>query len=142
VPAHRRIATVDVSAHRASLVVALQTLLMCGVRDFDADPGVAAHAKRMLATAAALDYVLMLATDAAGTRIPPDDAARAMRAGIARAVDDSIVLLRVILACDGIAARTFVREGVRTLHAAIDAESLASDDRRFAMIALASYADV
>jgi hypothetical protein len=127
--------------HRSSLVVALQTLLMCGIRDFDSRPAVAALAKRMLATAAALDYVLMLATDVAGTRIPRDDAARAMRDGIARAVDDSIVLLRAILAGENAAARSFVRAAMHTLRDAVDMESLANDERSFAMIALASDAD-
>lgn len=113
---------------------------MRGIRDFDSDPGVAAQASRILATAAALDYVLMLATGAAGTRISSEDAGRAMREGIARAVDDGLLLLRAVLASDDAAARAFVREGVRTLRAAIDVESLASNDRRFAMIVLTSDA--
>ena len=37
----------------------------------------------MLATAASLDYVLMLVTDTAGTRIPENDAQRAIRDGLA-----------------------------------------------------------
>jgi hypothetical protein len=128
------------SVQRASFVVALQALLMRGVRDFNTESRVAAQASRMLATAAALDYVLMLATGAAGTRISSEDAERAMRDGLARAIDDGVVLMWAVLARDDAAARAFVREGVRTLRAAIDAESLASNDRRFAMIALASDA--
>ncbi len=123
-------------ADRALIVVALQALLMGGVRNFQADPGVAAQSHRVLATAASLDYVLMLTTDSAGTRIPAEDARRAIREGFARAVDDALVLLRVLTARGDADARSFAREGLRTVRAAIEAEALANDDRRFALIAL------
>lgn len=124
--------------NRPLIVVALQALLMGGVRNFSDMDGVAVHTHRLLATAASLDYVLMLATDSAGTRIPPDDARRAMQAGFARAVDDGFVLLRVLAQADDAAARTFAREGLATLRAAIDGESLGDDERTFALIALAT----
>ncbi len=113
---------------------------MSGVRMFGADAGVAAQTHRVLATAASLDYVLMLATDSAGTRIPADDAQRAIRDGFARAIDDSLALLRAIVSRDDAQARGFARDGVRTVRAAIDAESLADDDRLFALIALGADA--
>ncbi|GAC1411505.1 MAG: hypothetical protein NVSMB64_21360 [Candidatus Velthaea sp.] len=125
-------------ADRGLLVVALQALLMGGVRSFGDDPAVAACTQRTLATAAALDYVLMLATDTAGVRIAHDDAERAMRDGFARAVDDGIALVRAIASIGEPDAGAFAREGLRTLRSAIDGESLADDTRTFAMIALAT----
>jgi hypothetical protein len=76
-----------------------------------------------LASAAALDYVLMLATQTAD--------------GIARAVDDALLLLRAIAASNDRRVHAFVRDGVRTLQTAIAAENLAGDKRRFALLALA-----
>src|SRR5579875_2184791 len=102
-------------AARAELVVALQRALMRAAGDFGKEPAVAAHAGRVLAAAAALDYVLMLARGDAGVRIPAEDAERAMHDGIARAVDE---LIRI--------------------GGALSAEGLGGDDRRFAVIALAN----
>jgi hypothetical protein len=127
-----------VGADRALSVVALQALLMSGVRNYSDLGGVAGQTHRLLATAASLDYVLMLATDAAGTRIPPSDAQRAIREGFARAIDDALLLLGAIVQHDDAAAHLFARDGLRTVRRAIQAESLADDDRTFAMIALAT----
>jgi hypothetical protein len=80
----------------------------------------------------------MLATDSAGTRIAADDAQRAMREGLTRAVDDALALLRALAAVPGPAARTFARDGLRTVRSAIETEGLGDDERRFALIALAS----
>jgi hypothetical protein len=126
-----------VGVNRALNVVALQALLMSGVRNYRDYPDVAAQSHRVLATAASLDYVLMLATDSAGTRIPPDDAQRAIREGMSRAIDDALLLLRAIVQVNDIDARAFTREGLRTVRAAIDVEELADDQRSFALIALA-----
>ncbi len=124
---------------RALSVVALQTLLMSGIRDYGDHEAVAAHTHRLLATAASLDYVLMLATDSVGTRIPQDDARRAIHDGFARAVDDALLLLRSIVSTNNDEeTRVFARDGVRTVRAAIDAEALADDHRAFALIALAT----
>lgn len=123
---------------RALSVVALQALLMNGVRNYRADAAVAAQIERALATAASLDYVLMLATDSAGTRLPADDVRRAIRDGFARAVDDALPFLRAVAQVDDAAARSFVREGLRIVRSAIEAEALADDDRTFALIALAA----
>lgn len=123
--------------NRALNVVALQALLMSGVRNYRDYPDVAAQSHRVLASAASLDYVLMLATDSAGTRIPADDAQRAIREGMSRAIDDALLLLRAIVQVNDIDARAFTREGLRTVRAAIDVEELADDKRSFALIALA-----
>lgn len=111
---------------------------MSGVRSYRAHAAVADQSHRFLATAASLDYVLMLATDSAGTRIATDDAQRAMREGMTRAVDDVLLLLRAVAAVPGAEARAFAREGLRTVRSAIDMEGLGDDERRFALIALAS----
>ena len=124
---------------RALIAVALQGLLMAGVRDYRDRPAVGAHSHRLLATAASLDYVLMLARDSAGTRIAPDDARRAMHDGFARAVDDALVLLRAV--ADDPAARAYVHEGLTVIRAAVDVERLADDRRSFALIALAADVD-
>jgi hypothetical protein len=126
-----------VGVNRALNVVALQALLMSGVRNYRDYPDVAAQSHRVLASAASLDYVLMLATDSAGTRIPADDAQRAIREGMSRAIDDALLLLRAIVQVNDIDARAFTREGLRTVRAAIDVEELADDKRSFALIALA-----
>lgn len=127
-------------ADRALIAVGLQSLLMTGIRNYAADPAVATLTHRVLATAASLDYVLMLATDTAGTRIPPDDAARAIHDGFTRAVDDGLGLLRAIVRLDESQAGSFVKDGLRTLRAAIEVEALADDERRFALIVLATEA--
>jgi hypothetical protein len=80
----------------------------------------------------------MLATQTAHAPIPAPEADRAIRDGIARAVDDALVLLRAIAAINDGAARSFVRSGVTTVRAAMAAESIAGDERRFALIALAA----
>lgn len=121
-------------AERADVVVALQALLMIGVRSYGDDPAVAPLAQRVLATAAALDYVLALARGATGARIPPTDAERAMREGITRAVDDGLALGAAIGRLDG--GRDFARQAARTLRIAIESEQLGDDGRRFALIAL------
>ncbi len=123
---------------RALNVVALQALLMSGVRDYRELDGVTSHTHRALATAASLDYVLMLATETAGTRIPAADAQRAIRDGFARAIDDALVLLSAIAQRKDARARAFARDGLRTVRGAIAAESLADDERAFTLIALAS----
>lgn len=125
-------------ADRALIVVELQTLLMSGIRNYREHDEVVGQTHRLLATAASLDYVLMLVTDSAGTRIPADDARRAIREGMARAVDDALVLLRAMIGVEAAGARAFARDGLRTVRSAIDAEALANDERTFAMIALAS----
>jgi hypothetical protein len=125
-----------VGVDRALSVVALQALLMSGVRNYRDHTVVAAQTHRILATAASLDYVLMLATGSAGTRIPADDAQRAIHDGFGRAVDDALLLLRAILRVDDAEARAFAREGLRNVRAAIEAEALANDERTFAVIAL------
>ncbi len=125
-------------ANRALIVVALQSLLMTGVRNYRAQFSVAPLTHRVLATAASLDYVLMLTTDSAGTRISAGDAKRAIHEGFARAIDDGLSLLRAIVAVGDNDARGFVRAGLRTLRSAIEAEALADDQRTFAMITLAT----
>jgi hypothetical protein len=127
-----------VGADRALIAVALQSLLMTGVRDYGDDAAVAAQTDRFLATAASLDYVLMLATGSAGTGVPPEDARRAIHAGFARALDDGLGLLQAIVRLDRTGARAFVREALRTLRSALDTEALGDDDRTFALIALAT----
>jgi hypothetical protein len=127
-----------VGVDRAVSVVALQGLLMTGVRDFGEHAGVRAQTHRLLATAASLDYVLMLATGSAGTRIAPADAQRAIRAGLARAVDDALLLLGALALVDDGQTRTFAREGMRTVRSTIASEELTEDDRTFALIALAT----
>lgn len=118
-------------------VVDLQALLMGGVRQYRAQAEVARQAPQLLASAAALDYVLMLATHTAGTPVPAAQAERAIRDGVARAVDDALQLLRAIADTKESAARAFVRDGLPTLRKAIEAQALADDERRFALIALA-----
>ncbi len=113
---------------------------MGGVRAYGSTADVASQTHRVLATAASLDYVLMLASDMAGTRIPPDDARRAIHDGFARAVDDGLSLLRAIVDLDDAVARDFVRQSLSVLRSAIDAEALADDERSFAMIVLATAA--
>jgi NADH:ubiquinone oxidoreductase subunit 6 (subunit J) len=64
-------------------VVGLHALLMSGVRDFRELAGVARYESQVLASAAALDYVLMLTTQTANTPIPAAQAEQAIRDGIA-----------------------------------------------------------
>ncbi len=123
-------------AARTQVVIDLQASLMRAVGEFGADAGFAPLKERTLATAAALDYVLMLASGAAGTRILERDAERAIHDGCARAVDDLIAAAAAISAIGSPRARVFTREAARSLNAAIAAEGLATDARRFALIAL------
>lgn len=125
-------------AARAELVVALQGALMRAASGFGAEPAVAPHAGRVLAAAAALDYVLMLARGDAGVRIPAEDAERAMRDGITRAVDELIRIAGAIATLGSADARAFAHEVARTIGDALAAEGLGGDDRRFAVIALAN----
>jgi hypothetical protein len=111
---------------------------MRAAREFGDDDRFAPQTPRVLATAAALDYVLMLATGTAGTRIPHDDAERAMREGIARAVDDLLASAATIGALETTEAKEFARETARTLREVVRSEGLESDERRFALIALAN----
>jgi hypothetical protein len=125
-------------ADRALLVVALQTLLMGGVRNYGEDEVVAQQTPRALASAAALDYVLMLATETAGVRIAHDDAERAIHEGFIRAVDDGMRLIRAVAGTGDPDAIAFAREALRTFRAAMDAENINDDERRFTLIALAA----
>jgi hypothetical protein len=127
-----------VGADRTQLVVELQRTLMRAVADFGEDPAFAAHKARVLATAAALDYVLMLVTGSAGTRIPVGDAERAIREGITRGVDDLLALAKAIAAIGTPPAIAFARESARVLVTITRAEGLTNDERTFAMIALAN----
>ncbi|HEY4440633.1 MAG TPA: hypothetical protein VGN14_09260 [Candidatus Elarobacter sp.] len=119
-------------------MIALQSALMRAVGEFGADPRFAPLRERVLATAAALDYVLMLVSGAAGTRILERDAERAIRDGIARAVDDLIAAATAIAKIGTPKARAFARETAKALHDAVHAEHLATEERRFALIALAN----
>jgi hypothetical protein len=127
-----------VGADRALNVVALQALLMRGVRNYRGLAAVGGQAGRLLATAAALDYVLMLASETAGTPIPAQQAQSAMRAGMTRAIDDALLLLRSLAGVDDPDARAFARAGLDTVRSVIGAEGLSDDDRTFALIALAT----
>jgi hypothetical protein len=127
-----------VGAARAQLIVALQAALMRAVGEFGDAEGFEPHRARVLATAAALDYVLMLATGTTGVRIPERDAERAMRDGIARAVDDLIVVATTIGRSGRPGAAAFAREAAKSLRAIVREEALESDERSFAVIALAN----
>jgi hypothetical protein len=127
-----------VGADRPQLVVDLQRTLMRAVAEFGDDPAFTAHKSRVLATAAALDYVLMLVSGSAGARIPADDAERAIREGIVRGVDDLIAVARAVAVIGSPAACAFARRSAKTLLAITRAEDLANDERTFALIALAN----
>jgi hypothetical protein len=123
---------------RARLIVALQAALLRAAGEFGDDETIDAQRSRLLATAAALDYVLMLATGTAGVRIPVRDAERAMHEGITRGVDDLIVAAGAIAEIGTPAATTFAREVATSLREILREENLASDQRSFAVIALAN----
>jgi hypothetical protein len=125
-------------AERARLVVALQAALLRAAADFGEHEKLAPHQPRLLATAAGLDYVLMLATGTAGVRIPERDAERAMREGITRGVDDLILAAGAIAQIATPPASAFARGSAKSLHEILRAEDLASDARSFAVIALAN----
>jgi len=119
-------------------VIALQGSLMRAVGEFGGDPRVVPLRERALATAAALDYVLMLVSGAAGTPIVERDAEGAIHDGVARAVDDLIAAGTAIAKIGTPKARTFARGAAKSLNDAVHAEGLATDERRFALIALAN----
>jgi hypothetical protein len=121
---------------RTQVVIDLQATLMRAVGEFGGEARFAPLKERTLATAAALDYVLMLASGAAGTRILERDAERAIHDGFVRAVDDLIAAATAISAVGSARARVFAREAARSVNAAITAEGIATDARRFALIAL------
>ena len=123
-------------AHRPQIVVDLQSALMRAVGDFGGDDRFAPSTNRALAAAAALDYVLMLATGTAGVRIAHDDAERAIREGIARAADELLAVSTIVAALGTPAAHDFVRQSARMLGAILREEQLETDERRFALIAL------
>jgi hypothetical protein len=125
-------------AERADVVVTLQTALLRAVAGFGEDERFEPHKSRVLATAAALDYVLMLATGTTGVRIPERDAERAIRDGIARAVDDLIAVGAVIAEIGTSDATAFARGTARTLRVVLRDEHLVNDARSFALIALAN----
>jgi hypothetical protein len=127
-----------VGPQRAQLVVALQAALMRAVGEFGEADGVEPLRARVLATAAALDYVLMLATGATGVRIPERDAERAIRDGIARGVDDLILVATAIGRGGTPAAAAFARDAAKPVRALVREEGLESDARSFAVIALAN----
>ncbi len=125
-------------AERSDVVVALQTALLRAVAGFGEDERFEPHKSRVLATAAALDYVLMLATGTTGVRIPERDAERAIHEGITRAVDDLIASATTIAQSRTPAAIAFARETAVPLRRVLREETLASDERSFAVIALAN----
>jgi len=125
-------------AERADHVVALQAALLRAAGEFGAGAAFDDLRPRVLATAAALDYVLMLARGAAGARIPERDAERAMHEGLARAVDDLIAAATAIASSGAPGAAAFARETAQSLLRVLREESLDGDERRFAVIALAN----
>jgi hypothetical protein len=127
-----------VGTDRAQLVVALQTALLRAVAEFGDDESFEPHRPRVLATAAALDYVLMLATGTTGVRIPARDAERAIHEGMARAVDDLIAAATTIGRIGTPPAIVFSRDAAASLRAILRGEQLETDDRSFAVIALAN----
>ena len=125
-------------AERPDVVVALQSALLRAVGAFGDDEHFEPHKARVLATAAALDYVLMLATGTAGVRIPERDAERAIREGIARAVDDLMAAAAAVAEIGSPDAIAFARGTARTLRSVLRDENLTTDARSFALIALAN----
>ncbi len=125
-------------AERARLVVALQAALLRAAGEFGDQEWFAPHHSRVLATAAALDYVLMLATGTAGVRIPERDAERAIREGLTRGVDDLIAGATTIAESGTPGATAFARAAAAALRPILREETLSSDARSFAVIALAN----
>ena len=111
---------------------------MRAVGEFGEDESFAPHRTRVLATAAALDYVLMLATGATGVRIPERDAERAMHEGMARGVDDLIAVATALARTGTPPAIAFSRAAATSLRAILREEQLDNDERSFAVIALAN----
>jgi hypothetical protein len=125
-------------AERPDIVVTLQAALLRAVGAFGDDAHFAPHKGRVLATAAALDYVLMLATGSAGVRIPERDAERAIRDGITRAVDDLLAAAAAVAEIGTPAALAFARDTAKSLREVMRDEELQTDERSFALIALAN----
>ena len=123
-------------ANRPQLVVDLQSALMRAVGDFGGDERLAPSANRVLAAAAALDYVLMLSTGTAGVRIAHDDAERAIREGVARGADELLAASAIIAGMSNPGAQDFARQSARMLRDLLREERLETDERRFALIAL------
>jgi hypothetical protein len=123
---------------RADVVVTLQEALMRAARDFGNAPAFEPHAARVLATAASLDYVLMLARGATGSRIGERDAERAIHEGIIRAVDDLILAADAIASASTPPATAFAHEIAKMLAEVVREEALRTDARTFALIALAN----
>jgi hypothetical protein len=123
---------------RADAVVALQEALMRAARDFADAPAFQPLAERVLASAAALDYVLMLARGASGTRIAERDADRAIHDGIVRAVDDLILAADAIAGAGTPPGLAFAHETAKMLAEVVRDEALRTDARTFALIALAN----
>lgn len=125
-------------------ILALQRMLMDGVRTYDDIDSIGEHAQRFLATAAALDYVLMLVTETAGVRIAADDARRAIHDGVARALDDTLALISLLLDAKATDAHAFCRshgtgEGMLTMLTGFMRDpELATSERRFTLIAIAN----
>jgi hypothetical protein len=119
-------------------VVSLQASLMRAAGEFGDVERFAPLKDRMLATAASLDYVLMLTTGSAGLRVRELDAERAIRDGMARAVDDLIAGATAIARSGVPAARRFAHDASKPLRAALRSEQLENDERTFAVIALAN----
>jgi hypothetical protein len=127
-----------VGAERPRLVVELQAALLRAAAEFGDEDAFAPHHARVLATAAALDYVLMLATGTAGVRIPERDAERAIHEGFTRGVDDLIAVATTIAELGTPAARAFARDCAKPLREIVREEALENDERSFAVIALAN----
>ena len=125
-------------------ILALQRMLMDGVRTYDDIESIGDYAQRFLATAAALDYVLMLVTETAGVRIAPDDAKRAIDDGLARALDDTLALISLLLDAKATDAHAFCSahgtgEGMLTMLTGFMRDpKLATSERRFTLIAIAN----
>ena len=125
-------------AERPRLVVELQAALLRAASEFGEEEAFLPHHARVLASAAALDYVLMLATGTAGVRIPERDAERAIREGFARGMDELIAAATAIAELGTPPARAFARECAKPLREIVRVEALESDERSFALIALAN----
>ena len=125
-------------AERPRLVVDLQAALLRAASEFGEEEAFAPHHARVLASAAALDYVLMLVTGTAGVRIPERDAERAIHEGFLRGVDDLIAAATTIAQLGTPAARAFACECAKPLREIVREEALESDERSFAVIALAN----
>lgn len=97
-----------------------------------------------LATAATLDYAVVLATDTAGVPIDPLGARGAIDDALAAAFDDALRFMRALVRRDPSAARRFCEKHgvdggmVATLRALERRPGLQDPERAFALIALAN----